>query len=101
METDTENERVLTPFLRSLLERGLDISQGLLVIIDGGKGLRAAVKKAFRNRVLVQRCQWHKRENVVSYLSKSEQALWRKRLQRAYDRPEYDEALAALEQAPS
>jgi putative transposase len=96
IETDTENERVLTPFLRSLLERGLDISQGLLVVIDGGKGLRAAVKKAFRNRALVQRCQWHKRENVVSYLSRSEQIPLRKRLQRAYDRPEYEEALGAL-----
>jgi putative transposase len=96
VETDTENERVLTPFLRSLLERGLDFSQGLLVIIDGGKGLRAAVKKAFRNRALVQRCQWHKRENVVSYLSRSEQTPLRKRLQRAYDRPDYDEALTAL-----
>ena len=28
VETDTENAQVLTPFLRSLLERGLDISQG-------------------------------------------------------------------------
>jgi len=96
VETDTENERVLTPFLHSLVERGLDISQGLLVILDGGKGLRAAVNKAFRGRALVQRCQWHKRENIVSYLSKSEQAQWRRRLQRAYNRPEYEEALAAL-----
>ena len=96
VETDTENERVLTPFLRSLLERGLDISQGLLVVIDGSKGLRSAVLKAFRNRVVVHRCQWHKRENVVSYLSKGEQVSWRQRLQRAYNRPEYEEALAAL-----
>ena len=53
VETDTENEQVLTPFLRSLVERGLDVSQGLLVIVDGGKGLRAAVRKAFRHRALV------------------------------------------------
>ena len=86
VETSTENEQVLTPFLRSLMERGLDISEGVLVIVDGGKGLRAAVKRAFGNRALVQRCQWHKRENVVSYLSKTEQAAWRKRLQRAYQR---------------
>ena len=96
VETDTENEQVLTPFLRSLVERGLDVSQGLLVIVDGGKGLRAAVRKAFRHRALVQRCQWHKRENVVSYLAKREQPVWRQRLQRAYSRQEYDEALAAL-----
>ncbi len=97
VETDTENEKVVTPFLRSLVERGLDVSQGLLVIVDGGKGLRAAVRKAFRHRALVQRCQWHTRENVVSYLAKSEQPVWRQRLQHAYNRPEYDEALAALQ----
>ena len=97
VETDTENAQVLTPFLRSLVERGLDVSQGVLVILDGGKGLRSAVRKAFRNRALVQRCQWHTRENVVRYLAKREQASWRQRLQRAYNRPAYDEALPALE----
>jgi len=96
VETDTENEKVLTPFLRSLLERGLDLSQGLLVVIDGGKGLRSAVRQAFQKRALVQRCMWHKRENVVSYLPQSEQASWRRRLQHAYDRPTYAEAKAAL-----
>ena len=64
--------------------------------MDGGKGLRAAVRKAFRHRALVQRCQWHTRENEVSYVAKREQPVWRQRLQRAYNRPEYDEALAAL-----
>ena len=71
---------------------------GLLVILDGGKGLRSAVKKVFRDSALVHRCQWHKRENVVSYLPTIEQGDWRRRLQRAYNRPTYPEALAALEQ---
>ena len=96
VETDTENAQVLTLFLRSLVERGLDLSQGLLVILDGAKGLRAAVRKAFRDRALVQRCQWHKRENVVSYLAKCEQVVWRQRLQRAYHRPAYAEARRAI-----
>jgi len=97
VETGTENEPVLTSFLRSLQERGLAILQGLLVIIDGSKGLRAAVRQAFGAVTVVQRCQWHKRENVVRYLPKSEQATWRRRLQRAYQRPTYAEARAALE----
>ena len=96
VETDTENEKVLTPFLRSLIERGLDLSQGLLVVIDGAKGLRSAVRQVFQKKALVQRCMWHKRENVVSYLPKNEQATWRRRLQRAYDRPTYKEAHAEL-----
>jgi transposase-like protein len=96
VETGTENEPVLTPFLQELEERGLTSSQGLLFIIDGGKGLRAAVRQAFGSSALVQRCQWHKRENVVRHLPKGEQATWRRRLQRAYQRPTYAEASAAL-----
>jgi len=96
IQTDTENERSLTLFLRSLLDRGLEISSGVLVAIDGSKGLRSAVRKAFHNRALVQRCQWHKRENVVSCLPKGEQPFWRRRLQRAYERPTYAEAKGEL-----
>ena len=96
VETDTESEKVLTPFLRSMIERGLDVTQGLLVVIDGAKGLRAAVAKVLRDYAVVVRCSWHKRENVVRYLPKKDQALWRRRLQRAYDRPTYAEARAAL-----
>lgn len=97
VETDTENATVLSSFVRSLLARGLDVSQGILVIIDGGKGLRAAVRKVLAKRALVQRCMWHKRENVVSHLPQRDQATWRRRLKRALDRPTYDEARSALD----
>jgi len=96
VQTDTENKRVCSDFLRSLLDRGLDISNGVLVVIDGSKGLRQAVRAEFREWALVHRCQWHKRENVVSYLPRREQAVWRKRLQRAYNLPTYGEARDAL-----
>jgi len=98
VQSSTENAEVLTPFLRGLLDRGLRIDQGILIIIDGGKGLRSAVRRAFGNKALVHRCQWHKRENVVDHLSKGEQAWWRKRLQRAYERPTYEEAKTALKE---
>jgi len=98
VETDTENKQVLSVFLRSLLGRGLDISQGILVIIDGGKGLRAAVRGAFSTRALVQRCQWHKRENVVSHLPKRERTSWRRQLGRAMNRPTLSEARSALDE---
>ena len=64
--------------------RWLDISQGLLVVIDGATGLHAAVNQVLRKRSVVQRCLWPKRENVVSYLPKSEQAQWRQRLQHLF-----------------
>jgi putative transposase len=96
VQTETENEAVLKAFLGSLLDRGLTLRRGLLVVIDGSKGLYAGVRKALGKRAVVQRCQWHKRENVVAYLPKSEQALWRRRLQQAYGRPTYEEAKREL-----
>jgi transposase-like protein len=96
VQAGTENESILTNFLRELVDRGLRSDAGLLVVMDGGKGLRAAVKRVFKKKAAVQRCQWHKRENVVSYLPKAEQPSWRRRLQRAYARPTYAEAKAAL-----
>ena len=96
VQTGTENEKVLTPFLRGLVDRGLDVSEGMLVVVDGSKGLQSAVKRAFKDKALIHRCQWHKRENVVGYLPKQEQAEWRRRLQRAYSRETYSEARQAL-----
>jgi transposase-like protein len=97
LQTGTENERVCSAFLQSLLERGLRIDQGLLCITDGAKGLHKAIQKVFGSFALLQRCQWHKRENVVSYLPTSQQALWRRKLQVAYEKPTYTEAQAALQ----
>jgi len=96
VQTDTENAVVVTSFLRGLKERGLDLSRGALVVIDGAKGLRSGVLAVFQGQVLIQRCQWHKRENVVSHLPKAEQKSWRRRLQRAYQRPTYKEAARDL-----
>lgn len=96
VQAGTENEKTLRAFLVGLVERGLRIEAGVLVVIDGSKGLRAAVKRAFRDRAVVQRCQWHKRENVVGYLPKGEQTAMRRQLERAHQKPTYLEAKNAL-----
>ena len=62
IQAATENERVVKEFLTALLDRGLNIEQGLFCIIDGAKGLRSAIRRVFSDKVMVQRCQWHKRE---------------------------------------
>jgi transposase-like protein len=99
VQTATENGKVIGNFLRSLRDRGLDVSQGLLVVTDGSKGLRSGVRTAFRGLAVMVRCQWHKRENVVKHLPKRDQAAWRRRLQNAYERPTYSEAKRALQEA--
>jgi putative transposase len=96
VQTATENERVCAAFLRELLDRGLRAERGLLCVLDGAKGLRKAITTVFGTRAAVQRCQWHKRENVVAYLPKALQDPWRRKLQAAYERLTYAEAKAAL-----
>jgi len=95
-QTSTENERACRQFLAHLIDRGLSYAQGLLVVMDGAKGLHSAVTQALPGYAVIQRCQWHKRENVVSHLPKSEQVSVRRRLQRAYEEPTYTKAHAAL-----
>lgn len=84
VQTATENKRVIASFVRQLGERGFPLEGPLLVVLDGAKGLRVAVREIYGESVAVQRCQWHKRENVVSYLPKREQPTWRRKLQAAY-----------------
>ncbi len=96
VQTATENEPVCADFLRSLVERGLRTDHGLLCVIDGAKGLRKAIQTVFGRQAVVQRCQWHKRENVLRYLPPRQQATWRRRLQQAYERARHADARAAL-----
>ncbi len=97
VESATENERVCRQLIQDLIRRGLCYDQGLLVVLDGSKGLYSAVTKALKGYVRVHRCQWHKRENVVSYLPESERPRIRRKLQKAYDCGSYGEARAAIE----
>lgn len=97
VQTATENTRVIAALLRELVDRGLRAAQGLLVVIDGSKGLRRGVQEVFGDAAAVQRCTWHKRENIVAHLPTGQQAPWRQKLQRAYEQPTHAEAKAALD----
>ena len=83
VQSATEHKGVRAAFLRELVARGFRTPHGLLVIVDGAKGLGAAVRDVFGDEVTVQHCQWHKRENVLRYLPKTEQPEWRRKLKAA------------------
>jgi transposase-like protein len=96
VQTATENRKVCAAFLRELVERGLRVELGLLVVTDGAKGLHAAIREVFGAAALLQRCQWHKRENVLAYLPDRHRAAFRRKLQAAYEQPTYEAAKRAL-----
>lgn len=67
-EGATENSSACTHLLTGLVERGLDTTKSILVVIDGGKALAKSVRDVFGARALVQRCQVHKKRNVLDHL---------------------------------
>lgn len=96
-EGATENHVVCQALLDDLIRRGLDPEKRYLFVIDGGKGLRAAIQKTFGKRGEVQRCQEHKKRNVVEHLPKEFQADVRRKMKAAYGMTDYAHAKAALE----
>ena len=97
IETSTENHVACRDFLNGLKDRGLKMDDEILFVIDGGKGLYKGIKEVMGDKALVQRCQWHKRENVVKYLAEERKSHFRRRLQAAYEQLTYEKAKKRLE----
>jgi transposase-like protein len=93
----TENKTVTSELLSNLVHRGLDVEQGVLVVIDGSKALRAAVSDVLGTRTPVQRCQIHKQRNVLDHLAERDRDQVKRRLRRAWAETDHDRALAQLQ----
>ena len=83
-EGSTENAAVCQSLLSNLQSRGLRTDRSLLVILDGSKALRKAVREIFGEVALVQRCQIHKLRNVLDHLPERQRPWVKAILQRAY-----------------
>src|SRR5215208_4806294 len=92
----TENATVATTLLANLVERGLDVEQGVLVVLDGAKALRKAVRDVLGIHTPVQRCVRHKERNVLGHLPERDQPLVRRRLRAAWTLDDHDRALEQL-----
>ncbi|PTL60055.1 hypothetical protein C7Y72_10560 [Paraconexibacter algicola] len=77
----TENKTITVALLADLVDRGLDVEQGVLVVLDGGKALRAAVAEVF-GPVPVQRCIRHKGRNVLDHLPEGDRPAVKRRVAR-------------------
>ena len=90
----TENKTVVRSLLADLVERGLTVDDGLLVVIDGAKALAAAVREVFGAKAAIQRCTLHKRRNVADHLPDKEQAWVDAKLVKAFAHADPDTGLA-------
>ena len=80
----SENARVCQDLLANLQSRGLRTDRSLLVILDGSKALRKAVRAIFGEAALVQRCHVHKMRNILEYLSERDRTWVQAIVRRAY-----------------
>jgi len=92
----TENATVVGELLGELAQRGFDFTQPRLYVLDGGKALLAAVKKYAGESASIQRCQVHKRRNVLDHLAEEHQPAVAKKLNDAYALEDFAAAKQAL-----
>ena len=93
----TENATVVGELLGDLIQRGLDFTEPRLYVLDGGKALTAAVKKYAGDAAAIQRCQVHKRRNVLDHLTDEQKPAVAKKLNAAYGMEDYVAAKQALD----
>jgi putative transposase len=96
VQATTENSVVIGSFLKELINRGLKCNDGILFIVDGSKGMKKAIQEVFEHKAIIQRCTWHKRENILSYLPESIHAQIKSKYHKALQFETYEEAKAAL-----
>ena len=94
----TENATVCEGLLTNLQSRGLRTDRSRLVILDGSKALRKAVRAVFGDAALVQRCQVHKLRNILDHLPERQRPWARAIVRRAYQSPDLKTAMRLLQE---
>lgn len=83
VEGSTENTTLVRSLLVGLRDRGLDVTQPILAVLDGAKALSAAVREVFDHPV-IGRCQLHKIRNVQDHLPEKLRSVVGRRMRQAY-----------------
>src|SRR5271168_3601431 len=93
----TENATVVGELLGDLMNRGLDFTEPRIYVLDGGRALHSAVKKYAGEAAPIQRCQVHKRRNVLDHLSDDDKPTVAQKLNAIYAMEDYMAAKTALD----
>jgi putative transposase len=96
-EGATENATVVSELLSDLAGRRLDFTIPRLYVLEGAKALQAGVRRHAGEAAVIQRCQLHKRRNVIEHLPEEHRESVERKLKNAYGMFEYAEAKRALD----
>ena len=83
-EGTTENPTVCRGLLRDLIERGLPSDRAMLFVIDGCQGIHKAIIETYGRLALIQRCQVHKKRNILGHLPEERHATVSRVINQAY-----------------
>jgi transposase-like protein len=96
LQTESENSNAIKGLFRNIINRGLDYSKGLLCIVDGSKGIEKALRETFGKFHIIQRCRWHKIENVCSHFKGEKSDTLKRRMNLIFKETDYDTARSRL-----
>ena len=97
----TENAEVCKSLLANIVERGVDAGQPTLFVLDGSKALKAAVEHLFGKYAVIQRCRFHKKENVRAHIPNYSREELNGKMNDAYYEGNYQKALSKLQATAS
>jgi transposase-like protein len=96
-EGTTENKTLVTRLLAGLADRGLDVSEGVLFVVDGSKALTKGIPAVFGDKAVIQRCRIHKERNVLDHLPDAEHPWVHRKLRAGWANPDPAAATTELE----
>ncbi len=95
-EGATENHALAGSLFSDMESRGLQLSEAILFITDGGRGILKALKMRLGSGLIHQRCTIHKDRNLQRHLPKRYRAECHRRFRNALALKDYDEAKEAV-----
>ena len=88
----TEHHEICEELLSDIQTRGLVLTQKVIWITDGGKGIIKVLRDRFGSKLLHQRCTIHKDRNIQRHLAKRYRKMAHKRFKTALEQNAYEDA---------
>ncbi len=95
-EGASENNEVCRELFADMERRGLKISNKIIWVTDGGKGIIKVLKDRFGKKLIHQRCTIHKDRNIQRHLAKRYRKEAQRRFKTALEQTSYKDARQML-----
>lgn len=92
----TENHEICEELFGDMERRGLELTENIIWITDGGKGVIKALRDRFGKKLIHQRCTIHKDRNIQRHLAKKYRKEAHRRFRTALEHNSYDDARQML-----